>query len=123
MEDTRRQTTAVMAEQLLEIGILAMKGFIFMLWVQSMASPIQFLVGGLLVLLAAYLLNRYQSSESSASASSSSVAAGPRATRKTVCFHEQLIEETEANTESQKTLELLAENTNTDSLGQEAQVA
>jgi len=73
MDENRRQTTAGMAEQLLEVGILALKGFIFMLWVQSMASPVQFLIGGLLVLLAAYLLNSYpQESQSSQARSASS---------------------------------------------------
>jgi hypothetical protein len=113
MEDAQRQTTAVMAEQLLEIGILAMKGFIFMLWIQSMASPIQFFVGGLLVLLAAYLLSWHQSSASSAS-TSPSLAPAHRAARKTVRFHEQPDEEARSDTTEQKTADEPAEKGNTD---------
>jgi len=92
MEHNRHQTTAAVAEQLLEVGILAMKGFIFMLWVQSMASPIQFFMGGLLILLAAYLLNWY-SRRSSAVDSSTAAPARSRG-RKTVRFHDHGMEET-----------------------------
>ncbi|KAK3346967.1 hypothetical protein B0T25DRAFT_553292 [Lasiosphaeria hispida] len=50
------------SDQLLQVGILALKGFILMLWLQSMASPLQFFIGGLAVLLITYLLNNNVSS-------------------------------------------------------------
>jgi len=78
-----------MAEQLVEIGILALKGFIFMLWVQSMASPFQFLVGGLLILAAAYLLSSYPTLMTRVSRRSTQMENGPRnGNRKSVRFHE-----------------------------------
>jgi len=48
--------TIAFLEDTLETGIIAIKGFIPMLWLQSKTSPIQFLVGGIAVLLATFLL-------------------------------------------------------------------
>ncbi|KAK0648972.1 hypothetical protein B0T16DRAFT_456424 [Cercophora newfieldiana] len=88
-----RQTTAAMAEQLLEVGLLALKGFIFMLWVRGMASPFQFLIGGLLILLAAYLLNLY-SGQQQTNAARGSTSPTLSTARKTVRFHDHPAEET-----------------------------
>jgi len=91
MQESRQSTTAAMAEQLVEIGILALKGFIFMLWVQSMASPFQFLVGGLLILAAAYLLSSYPRLMTRASRRSTQMENDPRnGNRKSVRFHESV---------------------------------
>lgn len=44
-----------LAEQAVETGILAIKCSILLLWAQSMATPLQFLIGGAAVLLVVFL--------------------------------------------------------------------
>ncbi|CCC12749.1 hypothetical protein SMACR_05707 [Sordaria macrospora] len=50
MPSTMADTVAEI-ESFLDIGIAAIKGLIPMIWVQSKTSPVQFLVGGIIVLL------------------------------------------------------------------------
>lgn len=52
------------AEQLVEVGIIATKGFILMLWLQTLTSPTQFFVGGLTVLLLGHFLSKHISQQS-----------------------------------------------------------
>lgn len=44
-----------LAEQAVKTGILALKCSILLLWAQSMATPLQFLIGGAAVLLVVFL--------------------------------------------------------------------
>ena len=55
----RDTPTGGWAEQLVEVGIIAIKGFIIMLWLQTLTSPTQFFVGGLMVLLLAHFLSKH----------------------------------------------------------------
>lgn len=55
MEREPRSQTATLAELFLKTVILALKVLIPMIWLRSKLSPIQFIIGGTALVLAAFL--------------------------------------------------------------------
>ncbi|KAK3293126.1 uncharacterized protein B0H64DRAFT_206344 [Chaetomium fimeti] len=51
------QQTVTLTELFLRTGILALKVLIPMIWLQSKLSPIQFLIGGTVLVLVAFLFD------------------------------------------------------------------